>query len=58
VAVAWQHTMVDGRSVWTGRIAPRRDKGPSVVRVVVKDGLGQEIGRSFIEIGNASAAGR
>jgi len=56
VAVAWQHTMVDARSVWTGRIAPRRDKGPSVVRVVVKDSLGQEIGRAFIEMGTASAS--
>jgi len=35
VAVAWQHTTADGRSIWTGRIAPRRDKGPSVVRVIV-----------------------
>ncbi|MGD0527030.1 MAG: hypothetical protein ABSE49_17935 [Polyangiaceae bacterium] len=50
VAVAWQHTTVDGRGVWTGRIAPRRDTGPSVVRVVVKDGLGQEIGRGFLEM--------
>jgi hypothetical protein len=59
VPVAWQHTTADGRSVWTGRIGPRRDTGrPSVVRVVVKDGLGQEIGRGFVEMGGASASSR
>ncbi len=58
VAVAWQHTTVDGRGIWTGRIAPRPDKGPAVVRVVVKDGLGQEIGRGFIEMGAGNARGR
>jgi len=50
VAVAWQHANEATRSVWTGRIGPRRFHGPSVVRVVVKDGLGQEIGRGFVEI--------
>ena len=58
VAVAWQHTTVEARGVWTGRIAPRKDKGPSVVRVIAKDGLGQEIGRGFIEMGPASASAR
>ena len=58
VAVAWQHATVDGRGIWTGRIAPRPDKGPSVVRVVVKDGLGQEIGRGFIEMGTGNARAR
>ena len=56
--VAWQHTTADARSVWTGRIGPRRDKGPSVVRVVVKDSIGQEIGRGFVEIGVATASTR
>jgi hypothetical protein len=54
VAVDWQHA----GNVWTGRIGPRRDRGPSVVRVVVRDGLGQEIGRGFVEIGAASSNGR
>jgi hypothetical protein len=59
VAVAWQHTTVDGRGVWTGRISPRPDKGrPSVVRVVVKDGLAQEIGRGFIEMAGSNAGVR
>jgi hypothetical protein len=49
--VAWQRTA----NVWTGRIGPRRDTGrPSVVRVVVRDGLREEIGRGFVEIGGAS----
>jgi hypothetical protein len=58
VAVAWQHATVDGRGVWTGRIAPRPDKGPSVVRVVVRDGLGQEIGRGFVEMTTGTAGSR
>jgi hypothetical protein len=48
VAVAWQRTA----NVWTGRIGPRRNTGrPSIVRVVVRDGLAQEIGRGFVEVG-------
>jgi hypothetical protein len=55
VAVAWQRS----GNVWTGRIGPRRDTGrPSVVRVVVKDGLFQEIGRGFVEIGAVTASTR
>jgi hypothetical protein len=54
VAVGWQRT----GNVWTGRIGPRRDTGPSVVRVVVNDGLGREIGRGFVEIGSTSARSR
>jgi len=58
VAVAWQHTTADARSIWTGRIAPRRDRGPSVVRVVVKDGSNQEIGRGFLEMAVSNAGAR
>jgi hypothetical protein len=50
VPVVWQR----GGNVWTGRIPPRRDMGrPSVVRVVVRDGLAEEIGRGFVETGGA-----
>ena len=54
VPVAWEHT----GNVWTGRIGPRGGTSASVVRVIVKDSLGQEIGRGFIEIGAASASTR
>ena len=55
VPVAWQRM----GNVWTGRIGPRRDTGrPSVVRVVVKDGLANEIGRGFVEIGGVNAGTR
>ena len=54
LAVAWQHA----GSVWTGRIGPRPDRGPSVVRVIVNDGLGKEIGRGFVEIDSPSAGVR
>jgi hypothetical protein len=37
-------------AMWTTRIAPLPIPGPSVVRVVVKDAVGAEIGRSFVEI--------
>jgi hypothetical protein len=53
--VAWQRMA----NVWTGRIGPRRDTGkPSVVRVVVRDGLREEIGRGFVEIGAPSAGNK
>jgi hypothetical protein len=54
VAVTWQRA----GNVWTGRIGPRRDTGPSVVRVVANDSLGREIGRGFVEIGSAGARSR
>lgn len=54
IQIPWQHT----GNVWTGRIGPRREKGPSVVRVVVTDSLGREIGRGFVEITAASAPSR
>jgi hypothetical protein len=44
--VAWEQR----GTTWTGRIAPRPTAGPSVVRVVVKDAGGSEIGRGFLEI--------
>ncbi|HEY1692361.1 MAG TPA: hypothetical protein VGG39_09370 [Polyangiaceae bacterium] len=46
VPVAWQRN----GNVWTGRIGPRSGTIASVVRVVVRDGLGEEIGRGFVEI--------
>jgi hypothetical protein len=46
LGVNWQH---DGSS-WNGRIAPRFIGAPAVVRVVVKDGHGAEIGRGFMEL--------
>jgi hypothetical protein len=46
LAVAWQQR----GATWTTRIAPRPTPGPSVVRVVVKDASGSEIGRGFLEI--------
>ncbi|HEV3191890.1 MAG TPA: hypothetical protein VGY54_15370, partial [Polyangiaceae bacterium] len=46
LGVAWQRS----GSIWTGRIAPRHISDPSIVRVVVKDGRGAEIGRGFVEL--------
>ncbi len=46
IQVAWQHM----GSMWTARIPPQPTFGPSVLRVVVKDGHGTEIGRGFLEI--------
>jgi FecR protein len=54
IQIPWQHV----GNVWTARIGPRRDRGPSVVRVVVTDSLGREIGRGFVEIIAASASSR
>jgi hypothetical protein len=44
--VSWRRT----GNVWTARVSTRWSPRPSVVRVVVKDGLGGEIGRGFVEI--------
>jgi hypothetical protein len=44
--VSWTH---DGAS-WRGHIAPRLIGDSSVVRVVVKDAQGAEIGRGFLEL--------
>jgi hypothetical protein len=51
VTVAWQQH----GATFVGRIAPQPIAGPSVVRVVVKDGKGSEIGRGFIEIDTTTA---
>jgi hypothetical protein len=48
--VAWQRTASPERAIWTARIPPRPVRGPSVVRVVVTDSLGVEVGRGFLEI--------
>jgi hypothetical protein len=47
--VRWEHT----GSTWTGQIAPRLIADPSVLRIIVKDGLGAEIGRGFLELAPA-----
>lgn len=44
--VRWEHT----GSRWTGHINPRLIADPSVLRVIVKDGLGAELGRGFLEL--------
>ncbi len=44
--VSWQH---EGAS-WHGHIAPRLIGDSSVVRIVVKDAQGAEIGRGFLEL--------
>ncbi|MGH7435185.1 MAG: hypothetical protein ACRENE_05895, partial [Polyangiaceae bacterium] len=44
-----------GGASWSARIPPQPTFGPSVVRVVVKDGHGAEIGRGFLEIDADSA---
>ncbi|MGH7296298.1 MAG: hypothetical protein ACRELB_15265, partial [Polyangiaceae bacterium] len=54
VPVAWQRM----GNVWTGRIGPRSATFASVVRVVVKDGLDEEIGRGFLEFQGATAPSR
>lgn len=54
VPVTWQRA----GNVWTGRIGPRSGTFASVVRVVVKDGLAQEIGRGFVEIPASGATSR
>jgi hypothetical protein len=46
IPVAWQRT----GNTWTARIGVSRTLAPSVVRVVVKDARGTEIGRGFLEI--------
>ena len=51
VAVPWQRS----GNVWTARFGTRRSDVPSVVRVVVRDGLGIEIGRGFLELAGAVA---
>lgn len=52
IPVAWQ----ERGATWSARIPPQPIAGPSVVRVVVKDARGSEIGRGFMEI--APLAGR
>jgi hypothetical protein len=52
--VAWQRA----GNVWTGHLGARRTAWPSVLRVVVKDGLGAEIGRGFLEIAGQGASSR
>jgi hypothetical protein len=49
--VSWTH---DGAS-WRGHIAPRLIGDSSVVRVVVKDAQGAEIGRGFLELAGSDA---
>jgi hypothetical protein len=51
VAVPWQRS----GNVWTARFGTRHTDAPSVVRVVVRDGLGIEIGRGFLELAGAMA---
>ena len=46
LSVQWAHT----GSSWRARIAPRQIGDNRVVRVVVKDGQGSEIGRGFLEL--------
>ncbi len=47
--VRWART----GNTWTARIAPRLIADPSVLRVIVRDGEGSEIGRGFLEIERA-----
>jgi hypothetical protein len=49
--VAWQRA----GNVWTARIRTHRTAAPSIVRVVVTDSLGLEVGRGFLELGSAVA---
>jgi hypothetical protein len=51
IQVGWQRR----GGTWTARIDPQPTSGPSVVRVVVRDGHGSEIGRGFLEIDSPSA---
>ena len=46
IRVGWEHM----GGTWTARIPPQPTYGPSVLRVVVRDGHGSEIGRGFVEI--------
>jgi hypothetical protein len=46
VAVKWQRS----GNLWTARFGTRRTSVPTVVRVVVRDSLGVEIGRGFLEL--------
>lgn len=46
IQVGWTHS----GATWTARIPPQATFGPSVLRVVVRDGHGSEIGRGFLEI--------
>jgi hypothetical protein len=51
IQVGWQRQ----GGTWTARIDPQPTSGPSVVRVVVRDGRGSEIGRGFLEIDSSNA---
>jgi hypothetical protein len=52
--VRWDHT----KGHWTAHINPRLIADPSVLRVIVKDGLGTEIGRGFLELEPVESAAR
>ena len=51
VAVPWQRS----GNVWTARFGTRHTAVPTVVRVVVRDSLGIEIGRGVLELADAIA---
>jgi hypothetical protein len=51
IQVPWAHT----GSAWTAHIPPQPTLGPSVLRIVVRDGHGSEIGSGFLEIDAARA---
>jgi hypothetical protein len=51
VAVPWQRS----GNVWTARFGTRHTAVPTVVRVVVRDSLGIEIGRGVLELAGAVA---
>jgi hypothetical protein len=51
VAVEWRRS----GNLWTARFRTRRTDVPTVVRVVVRDSLGAEIGRGFLELAGAAA---
>jgi len=51
LTVAWQRS----GATWTAIIPARGTLAPSVVRVVVKDGRGMEIGRGFLEMAGFGA---
>jgi hypothetical protein len=46
IQVGWTHS----GATWVARIPPQPTFGPSVLRVIVRDGHGSEIGRGFLEI--------
>jgi hypothetical protein len=52
--VAWARQGAE----WRARIAPRLIAGNSVVRVIVKDAKGGEIGRGFLELAPVAEGGR